>query len=81
MPSSTDQYPSQSAPRNDNKLEDELRQVFYRFDANDDGKISALELRSYFGSFGEYMSHEQAKANKKVSTTGEDHYLSIGSYE
>lgn len=42
--------------------EDELRQVFRRFDANDDGKISALELRSYFGSIGEYMSHDHAKA-------------------
>ncbi|EXB77868.1 putative calcium-binding protein CML41 [Morus notabilis] len=41
--------------------EDELRQVFRRFDQNDDGKISAFELRAYFGSVGEYMSHEQAK--------------------
>ncbi|KAJ6740174.1 CALCIUM BINDING PROTEIN [Salix purpurea] len=25
-----------------------------------DGRISALELRAYFGSIGEYMSHEEA---------------------
>lgn len=41
--------------------EDELRQVFRHFDGNGDGKISALELRSYFGSVGEYMSHEEAR--------------------
>ncbi|KAI5665837.1 hypothetical protein M9H77_15690 [Catharanthus roseus] len=42
--------------------EDEYRQVFRRFDNDNDGKISALELRSYFGSVGEYMSHEDAAA-------------------
>ncbi|XP_054808802.1 probable calcium-binding protein CML41 isoform X2 [Prosopis cineraria] len=41
--------------------EDELREVFRRFDGNGDGKISALELRSYFGSIGEYLSHEEAE--------------------
>ena len=47
-------------PRNSSR-EDELRQVFRYFDENGDGKISALELRSYFGSVGEYMSHEEAE--------------------
>uniref|UniRef100_A0A5B6YYQ6 EF-hand domain-containing protein n=1 Tax=Davidia involucrata TaxID=16924 RepID=A0A5B6YYQ6_DAVIN len=41
--------------------EDELRQVFRRFDGDSDGKISALELRAYFASIGEYMSHEEAQ--------------------
>ncbi|KAF3438841.1 hypothetical protein FNV43_RR17116 [Rhamnella rubrinervis] len=47
-------------PRNANR-EDEMREVFRSFDRNGDGKISALELRSYFGSVGEYMSHEEAQ--------------------
>ncbi|PPD97884.1 hypothetical protein GOBAR_DD05086 [Gossypium barbadense] len=38
--------------------EDEMKQVFGYFDGDGDGKISALELRAYFGSIGEYMSHE-----------------------
>ncbi|KAJ0535388.1 putative EF-hand domain-containing protein [Helianthus annuus] len=46
---------------NTNNREQEFRLVFARFDADNDGKISALELRSYFGSIGEYMSHQEAQ--------------------
>jgi len=42
--------------------EEELKQVFSHFDEDRDGKISALELRAYFRSIGEYMSHEEAQA-------------------
>ncbi|GJS62616.1 probable calcium-binding protein CML41 [Tanacetum coccineum] len=50
-----------SPKRNTNNREQEFRSVFARFDADNDGKISALELRSYFGSIGEYMSHQEAQ--------------------
>lgn len=54
--------PRGTTPRNNStSREDELRHVFRYFDGDGDGKISALELRSYFGSVGEYMSHEQAQ--------------------
>ncbi|KDP31816.1 hypothetical protein JCGZ_12277 [Jatropha curcas] len=54
---------SQCTPKNPNiSREDELKEVFRHFDSNGDDKISALELRSYFGSVGEYMSHEEAQA-------------------
>ncbi|XP_043712399.1 probable calcium-binding protein CML41 [Telopea speciosissima] len=40
---------------------DELREVFGYFDTDGDGKISAHELRSYFASVGEYISHMEAQ--------------------
>ncbi|EOA24769.1 hypothetical protein CARUB_v10018048mg [Capsella rubella] len=39
----------------------ELRRVFSHFDSNGDGKISAYELRDFFGSVGEYITHEAAQ--------------------
>ncbi|GAB2223986.1 hypothetical protein Droror1_Dr00004731 [Drosera rotundifolia] len=41
--------------------QDEHKEVFDHFDANKDGKISAFELRAFFGSIGEHMSHEDAQ--------------------
>ncbi|XP_055827682.1 probable calcium-binding protein CML41 [Solanum dulcamara] len=58
---------SQNSPKSPNisrrnsSKEDEFREVFRHFDTNNDGKISAFELRAYFGSIGEHMSHENAQ--------------------
>ncbi|XP_052205448.1 probable calcium-binding protein CML41 [Diospyros lotus] len=59
--SSSPRTPTQKNNSNSSR-EDEFRQVFHCFDSDNDGKISALELRAYFGSVGEYMSHEEAQS-------------------
>lgn len=41
--------------------EEELKDVFCHFDLDNDGKITALELRRYFNSIGEIMSQEEAQ--------------------
>ncbi|GFQ06520.1 probable calcium-binding protein cml41 [Phtheirospermum japonicum] len=49
-----------SAPKSSSK-EDEFRQVFAFLDANNDGEISADELRAYFSSVGDTAAHEGAE--------------------
>nr|QHQ96734.1 calmodulin-like protein 49b [Vitis amurensis] len=61
--SSSSPCPSPSlvlGPKKSSK-EDELRQVFGYFDSDGDGRISGEELRVYFQSIGESMSHEEAQ--------------------
>ncbi|KAL1563235.1 putative calcium-binding protein CML19 [Salvia divinorum] len=43
------------------KEEEEMREVFRRFDSDSDGKISPAELRLHLESVGEYMSYEEAE--------------------
>ncbi|XP_016494212.1 putative calcium-binding protein CML41 [Nicotiana tabacum] len=52
---------SPNISRRNSSREDEFREVFRHFDTDNDGKISAFELRAYFGSIGEHMSHEDAQ--------------------
>ncbi|XP_021758017.1 probable calcium-binding protein CML41 [Chenopodium quinoa] len=41
--------------------EEELREVFRHFDMDNDGMITALELRRYFNSIGEIITEEEAQ--------------------
>lgn len=50
-----------SARRSSSSREEEMREVFRRFDGDSDGKISPTELRSYLVSVGESMSYEEAE--------------------
>ncbi|KAK1419879.1 hypothetical protein QVD17_29299 [Tagetes erecta] len=45
--------------RKNTSLEDELTQVFNKFDVNHDGKISSSELGSIMGSMGHHPTHEE----------------------
>ncbi|KAF8015516.1 hypothetical protein BT93_H1131 [Corymbia citriodora subsp. variegata] len=60
--------------------EEELREVFRRFDTDGDGKISALELRAYFASIGEYMSHEDAQGVIGELDTDGDGLIDFGDF-
>ncbi|KAL4369768.1 hypothetical protein GQ457_05G006700 [Hibiscus cannabinus] len=61
-PTSHESSSSSPTPRETPKRShEEMKEVFRYFDGDEDGKISALELRAYFGSIGEYMSHEDAQ--------------------
>ncbi|CBI17581.3 unnamed protein product, partial [Vitis vinifera] len=73
--SSSPPSPSCSLQPKGNAKEDELKQVFRHFDSDGDGKISALELRAYFGSIQEYMSHEEAQAAINDLDTDGDNLL------
>ncbi|KAJ7944349.1 EF hand calcium-binding family protein [Quillaja saponaria] len=58
-------------------MEDELKEVFCHFDGDGDEKISALELRDYFGSIGEYVSHEEAQGVIDVLDSDGDNLLNF----
>ncbi|KAI3966364.1 hypothetical protein MKW92_046893 [Papaver armeniacum] len=43
-------------------LEETFKQVFRYFDGDGDGKISSLELRSYFESIGDHLSQDEVQS-------------------
>lgn len=57
-----------------------IREVFGHFDGAGDGKISAYELRSYFGSIGEHMSHEEAEGVIHDLDTDGDNLLDFNDF-
>ncbi|KAE8703798.1 putative calcium-binding protein CML41 [Hibiscus syriacus] len=61
--------PSRKTPK---RPHEEMKEVFRYFDGDEDWKISVHELRAYFGSIGEYMSHEDAQLDiKEVDSDGD----------
>ncbi|PSR91041.1 Calcium-binding protein [Actinidia chinensis var. chinensis] len=54
------------------QIEEEMKQVFKKFDVNDDGKISAGELGSILGSLGYAASAEELEAMiREVDSDGD----------
>lgn len=60
--------------------EEELKEVFRHFDGDSDGKISAVELRAYFASIGEYMSHEEARGVIEDLDADGDNLMDFGDF-
>ncbi|KAJ8568978.1 hypothetical protein K7X08_037193 [Anisodus acutangulus] len=61
--------------------EDEFREVFRHFDTDNDGKISAFELRAYFGTIGEHMSHEDAQEIIDELDTDGDSFIDFDDFK
>ena len=65
--------PTVLAPTLNNTKEEELQEVFRRFDRNGDGKISSEELSAYFASIGDNISREEAqRVIKDFDNNGEN---------
>jgi len=83
---------SSSSPRSPSQLprspfgsrgrtrEEELRDVFRYFDMDEDGKISAFELRRYFGSIGECISQEDVQEVIDELDSDKDGMLDFGDF-
>ncbi|KAL2333666.1 hypothetical protein Fmac_014879 [Flemingia macrophylla] len=61
LSSSSPRSPMSACTTPNKNGENGLMEAFRHLDGDGDGKISAYELRSYFGSIGEHMSHEEAE--------------------
>ncbi|KAK6793616.1 hypothetical protein RDI58_007069 [Solanum bulbocastanum] len=72
---------SSNISRRNSSREDEFREVFRHFDTDNDGKISAFELRAYFGSVGEHMSHEDAQEIVDELDTDGDNFINFEDFK
>lgn len=72
---------SKNISRRNSSREDEFREVFRHFDTDNDGKISAFELRAYFGSIGEHMSHEDAQEIVDELDTDGDNFINFEDFK
>lgn len=58
-------------------MEEELKQVFKKLDANGDGKISAAELRSAMGRLGQAATEEEVKRMIKEADADGDGFIDL----
>ncbi|GJY64499.1 probable calcium-binding protein CML25 [Tanacetum coccineum] len=59
------------------RIEEELEQVFNKFDVNSDGKICATELGSIMGSLGHHPSQEELKSMIKEVDADGDGFINL----
>ncbi|KAI3744428.1 hypothetical protein L1987_57508 [Smallanthus sonchifolius] len=62
------------------RIEDELQQVFNKFDANGDGKICASELGSIMGSLGHHPTAEELQNMIKEVDADGDGFIDLGEF-
>lgn len=62
------------------RIEDELQQVFNKFDANGDGKICASELGSIMGSLGHHPTPDELHNMIKEVDADGDGFIDLGEF-
>ncbi|KAI3818199.1 hypothetical protein L1987_12002 [Smallanthus sonchifolius] len=62
------------------RIEEELEQVFKKFDVNGDGKICASELGSILGSLGHHPTEEELQNMIKEVDADGDGFINLGEF-